>query len=616
MCSMKVTSKARTLALLLTILLSNSEIMKSQSPQWAKEAIWYQIFPERFRNGDLSNDPKLHDLAYADPQELPNAWQIHPWSSDWYKLQDWELKNGEPELWKHLLRRRYGGDIQGIIDKLDYLQDLGINAIYLNPIFQSPSLHKYDGESYHHVDPNFGPDPDGDRKLISQENPIDPSTWLWTSADQLVLQLIEEVHSRGMRIIFDGVFNHMSHNSFAFADVRKKQETSVYKDWFNIKNWDNPSTSKNEFDYKAWFGVKSLPEFKEDENGIVKGPRDYIFAATQRWMNPKNKGTQYGVDGWRLDVAFCVKHNFWKSWRKLVKEINPEAYLTAELVSPLEETMAYLMGDEFDAEMNYNWSFTCTEFFFNKGTDHITASAFQAELARMRNSFPPEVAYLNQNLFGSHDVNRLASHIVNRGIGNFRDWGSYFNLSKATDNPKYAVRAANTKEKELQKLFIAMQMCYVGAPMIYYGDEVGMWGANDPDNRKPMLWDDIVYEDEIYLPNQQKRSKPDPVKPDWQLWDFYQEMITIRKNNPALNLGEYHNLVSDDEREIFGFMRIYQDQEIWVIFNNDDEKHELQLSSKKTHLHSLRAESPDFQSTNGSFRIELKAKSFLILQTS
>jgi cyclomaltodextrinase len=590
--------------------------MKSQSPQWAKEAIWYQIFPERFRNGDPKNDPQLKDLAYADPQELPKNWQVHPWSSDWYKLQEWELKNGEPELWKHLLRRRYGGDIQGIIDKLDYLVELGINAIYLNPIFQSPSLHKYDGESYHHVDPNFGPDPEEDRKLIARENPINPSTWQWTSADLLVLKLIDEVHSKGMRIIFDGVFNHMSHHSFAFADVLKNQDQSIYRDWFNIKSWDNSSTAKNEFDYDGWFGVKSLPEFKEDENGIVKGPRNYIFAATQRWMNPMNKGAKHGIDGWRLDVAFCVKHNFWKDWRKLVKSINPTAYLTAELVSPLEETIAYLSGDEFDAEMNYNWSFTCAEFFFNEGKDHIKASAFAAELARMRNSFPSEVAYLNQNLFGSHDVNRLASHLVNLGIGNFREWGSYLNLSKAAENPNYAVRAANSQEKKLQRLFVAMQMCYVGAPMIYYGDEIGMWGANDPDNRKPMVWDDILYEDEIYLPNQQKRFKPDPVKPDWQLWDFYQEMIGIRKNNPALNLGDYQSLISDDERELFGFKRIYQDQEIWVVFNNDSINHKLQLASEKTNLLSLRSENPDFKSENGSFRIKIKAKSFLILQAS
>ncbi|KAA3659840.1 MAG: alpha-amylase, partial [Calditrichaeota bacterium] len=134
-------------------------------PQWAKSVIWYQIFPERFRNGDPGNDPTVNDIVGADPTELPKAWRVHPWGSDWYQLQDYEIENGDAALWKHLLRRRYGGDLQGIIDKLDYLHDLGITAIYLNPVFDSPSLHKYDGASYHHIDPNFGPDPKGDRLL-------------------------------------------------------------------------------------------------------------------------------------------------------------------------------------------------------------------------------------------------------------------------------------------------------------------------------------------------------------------------------------------------------------------------------------------------------------------
>jgi len=264
-------------------------------PQWAKSVVWYQIFPERFRNGDPGNDPKMADIVGADPVDPPKVWRIHPWGSDWYELQDYEMKNGEPELWKHLLRRRYGGDLQGIIDKLDYLQELGISALYLNPVFDSPSLHKYDGASYHHIDPNFGPDPQGDRQLMAAENPIDPQTWVWTKADELALKLIKQVHERGMRIIFDGVFNHMGINSFAFQDLLKNQQDSPYKNWFNIKAWADPAQGIK-FDYEGWFGVKSLPEFKEDENGIVTGPRDYIFSATERWLNPKNMGSEYGID--------------------------------------------------------------------------------------------------------------------------------------------------------------------------------------------------------------------------------------------------------------------------------------------------------------------------------
>lgn len=587
--------------------------LRNGAPDWACEAIWYQIFPERFRNGDPNNDPQMKDLRYADPQEMPKEWQIHPWGSDWYKLQAWEKANGEPELWKHLLRRRYGGDLQGIIDQLDYLQGLGINAIYLNPIFQSPSLHKYDGESYHHVDPNFGPDPEGDRKLIAQENPLDPESWVWTKADLLALELIEAVHQRGMRIIFDGVFNHMGYNSFAFADLRKNQQKSPYKDWFTVYAWDDPKTEESEFKYQGWFDVASLPELKEDENGLVKGPREYVFAATARWMNPMGKGPAFGIDGWRLDVAFCVKHAFWKDWRQQVLKLNPEAYITAELVSPLEETLAYLQGDEFDGEMNYNWSFTCTEFFIHPPEMRSKVSEFDAELKRMREAFPPKVAYSNQNLFGSHDVNRLGSHIVNRGIGRFRDWGSYFNISKAADNPEYQVRKPNREEYEIQKLFAVFQFTYLGAPMIYYGDEVGMWGANDPDDRKPMIWDDIEYEDEVYLPNQEKRA-PDPVAQNKDLLEHYQRLIAIRKAEPALSKGSFKTLHIDDERELFLFERQWENQRIWVLINNAEQSQSLQIEGPTAKALELYHNKTIPVQENRQFNFELDKRSALILK--
>ena len=219
-----------TLLILFSSCASATEKMHQVSnefvPQWAKSAIWYQIFPERFRDGDPTNNPEMKDILGADPTEPPKQWQVHPWGSDWYQLQPYELANGEPELWKHLLRRRYGGDLQGIIDKLDYLTEHGINAIYLNPVFDSPSLHKYDGASYHHIDPNFGPDPEGDRAIMATETPLDPKTWRWTKADELALTLIAESHKRGIRVIFDGVFNHMGINSFAFKDLEKNQQKS------------------------------------------------------------------------------------------------------------------------------------------------------------------------------------------------------------------------------------------------------------------------------------------------------------------------------------------------------------------------------------------------------
>lgn len=540
-------------------------------PEWAKSAVWYQIFPDRFRNADTANDPTVADIAGADPMQPPRQWNVHPWGSDWYQRQPYEIANGEPELWKHMQRRRYGGDLQGIIDKLDYLQDLGITAIYLNPLFDSPSSHKYDGASYHHIDPNFGPDPEGDRALMAAENPGDPDTWVWTKADELALELIAQAHQRGMRVIFDGVFNHMGFNSFALQDVRRNKLKSPYMGWFTIKNFDDPVAGV-EFDYEGWWGNKSLPELREDENGIVAGPKAYIFAATERWMNPKGKGAQYGIDGWRLDVAYMVGHPFWKDWRRHAKSINPEAYLTAELVTTPEKAVPYLQGDEFDAEMNYNFAFTAAEFFFNQGKYRIDASEFDRRLAGLREMYPPSVAYLNQNLFGSHDTNRIGSYIVNRGIGNYRDWGTWFSLSQAANNPKFDVGKPDDEAIRLQKLFVIFQMTYVGAPMVYYGDEVGMWGANDPDDRKPMVWPDIAYQPERALPDGSLRpeTEADEVAVNAALHAHYRKLIGIRNRHPALQTGTYRTLLADDKSEVFAFERRLGGQSVWVVLNNAD----------------------------------------------
>jgi cyclomaltodextrinase / maltogenic alpha-amylase / neopullulanase len=544
-------------------------------PAWAKEVIWYQIFPERYRDGDSSNNPTAQDIVGADPAEPPKAWQIHPWGSDWYKLQAYEITNGEKTHWKHFLRRRYGGDLQGIIDKLDYIKAMGFSAIYLNPVFDSPSLHKYDAASYHHIDPNFGPDPVGDRVLMTKENPLLPSTWVWTKADELALTLIDEAHKRGIRIIFDGVFNHMGINSFAFQNLKSQQKLSPYREWFNVLSWHDQKEGK-QFDYEGWFDVKSLPEFKEDNNGLMSGPKNYIFAATQRWMNPKGRGSARGIDGWRLDVAFCIGHGFWKQWRVHVKSLNPQAYLTAEIVDTPQRVKPYLQGDEFDGEMNYNFAFASAEFFFNKGAKRINAGDFDQKLKQMRGLYPKGVAYVTQNLFGSHDANRIGSHIVNRGIGNFRDWGEYFNLSQVANNPKYVVRKPNAEALRLQKLFVIMQMTYVGAPMVYYGDEVGMWGANDPDNRKPMIWPDIRYEDEVINPNGSKRAA-DQVAVNQTLQNHYQTLMGIRNQYKALRLGDFRTLVTDNKRDIYGFERRYQGERVRVILNNGDNKQQVTL---------------------------------------
>ena len=556
-------------------------------PEWAKKVVWYQIFPERFRNGDPDNDPVLESIEGAYPHDVKSPWQIHPWTSDWYELLPYEKKNGK-DIWFNLQRRRYGGDLQGIIDKLDYLKELGIGAIYLNPVFWSPSSHKYDAATYHHIDPYFGPDPAGDIKMIKSEIPDDPETWVWTSADKLFLKLIDEVHNRDMKIIIDGVFNHMGLNSWAFKDVVKNQQKSKYKDWFKIKSWDD-ETKGTKFVYDGWYGVKELPEFNQDKNGIVEGPKKYIFDITKRWMDPDNDGNPSdGIDGWRLDVAFMIKHNFWKEWRKHVKQINPQAYLTAEIVDSIEVVKPYLQGDEFDAVMNYNFLFTTAEYFIDD-TSGILTSEFDKKLRELREAFPPGVSYVQQNLFGSHDTQRFASHIVNRDKYKIRDWGKTFNLTKGS-NPNYDTRKPTREEFDLMKLMVIFQMTYVGAPYIYYGDETGMWGANDPDCRKPMVWDDIKYELEKFLPDQSSKEKPDTVKFNIGLHNFYKKIIHIRNEHEELQAGDFIVRSIDDKTEVYVYSRSLErngiTKEIIVAINKGKEKQLVSLETDHREYYS------------------------------
>jgi cyclomaltodextrinase / maltogenic alpha-amylase / neopullulanase len=570
--------KGRPLLLILlsAAMLSNcrektmTQLTFENAPEWAAQIVWYQIFPDRFNNGDPMNDPDLASIDGSWPHDNESPWQPHPWESDWYALQPWEKTNGK-DIWHNIQRRRYGGDIQGIIDKLDYLKDLGIGGLYINPLFQAPSLHKYDGACYHHIDVHFGPDPKGDLALMAQENPTDPSTWAWTEADKLALKLIDEAHKRGIRIIFDGVFNHMGINSFAFQDIVKNGKSSKYAGWFTISDWNKKSPLGFPFTYEGWYGVQELPELRENELGIVKAPKDYIFAATRRWMDPDGDGNPAdGIDGWRLDVAFCVGHPFWKDWRKLVKSINPQAYLTAEIIDTPEKTAPYLQGDEFDAVMNYNFAFAASDFFIN---DHkrISATQFQEALRSFMNHYSPEMLYVMQNLYDSHDTQRVLSAIVNRDLGSFRNWGEFFALSQAT-NSQYQVKAPGNYEKAVLRNLIVFQMTFPGAPMVYYGTEAGMWGANDPCCRKPMVWPEIDYQPEKTNPDRSLRQ-PDEVKFDKSLHAFYRKLIHLRNDMPLLQTGDFQFLPADDEKELFAYRRFDNTGSVFIVFNRSAQEH-------------------------------------------
>ncbi|MGZ3752028.1 MAG: alpha-amylase family glycosyl hydrolase, partial [Mucilaginibacter sp.] len=332
-------------------------------PLWAKHAIWYEIFVERFYNGDHLNDPKPRNINIPPVNVVaPKNWAITPWTHNWYASEPWF--DPTKTFNENVTLRHYGGDLQGVLDKLDYLQDLGVNALFFNPINDAPSLHKYDARHYHHVDVNFGPDPVGDNKIIAAEKPNDPATWKWTSADKLFLKLVTEVHKRKMRIILDYSWNHTGTTFWAFQDILKNQSKSPYKDWYAIKSFEDPLNPLSKFAYDGWIGIDSLPEIRKVditterrtghpyEGDINEGAKKHIFDVTSRWLAPDGDKSK-GIDGFRLDVADHIGLKFWRDYRKHVRSVKPDAYLVGEVwwedfPEKLMDPAPYTNGDIFD----------------------------------------------------------------------------------------------------------------------------------------------------------------------------------------------------------------------------------------------------------------------------
>jgi cyclomaltodextrinase len=534
-------------------------------PPWAADAIFYQIFPERFCNGDPKNDPTRASLEW--PIKPGPSWRISSWTADWYARDKWEKKEG-PDFYRDgVLDRRYGGDLQGVIDKLDYLSNLGINAIYFNPLFYSESLHKYDGNTYHHIDPYFGPDPQGDLTIINHETE-DPKAWKWTAADKLFLELLKQCHKRGIHVIIDGVFNHTGRDFFAFKDIRKNQAHSRYKDWYVITSFDDPRTKRNEFSYKGWWGHMTLPIFAASADGkdMAAGPKAYIFAATRRWMQPNGNAAD-GIDGWRLDVADERPAKFWQDWNALVRKLNPNAYTTAET---WKNAANFVKTDGFSAAMNYNaFAIPVKGFLID---NNISPSTFARLLDDRRKQFTPSTAAVMQNLVDSHDTDRLASMIVN-GEGTVYSGNQEFDYNQhnsPASSDTYDIRKPNEGERNIQRLVVLMQMTYVGAPMIYYGDEAGMWGAGDPDDRMPMVWPDKTYQPQTIDPRGRARD-PDTVKFDDKLFQFYKRAIALRREHDALNHGDFAILATDDQQRTIVFSRTSSKETLLVAFNRSDD---------------------------------------------
>jgi cyclomaltodextrinase len=375
-------------------------MMSFETPDWVRDAVFYQIFPDRF----------------AISEGLPKPSNLEPWDS-------------VPTVYGFK-----GGDLLGIAGKLDYLHDLGVTAIYLNPIFQSTANHRYHTHDYLRVDPILG----GSRAFRV---------------------LLDEAHRREMRIVLDGVFNHASRGFFQFNHILENGPASPYLDWFTTNSFPlRPyHAPQGEQGYEAWWNLPALPKL----NVATPAVREFLWDVATHWI-------EQGADGWRLDVPGEIDDDeFWREFRRRVKSINPEAYLVGEVWG---DARRWLQGDQFDAVMNYLFTRSCLGFFVGDRLLHreiartgyhqiepLDAEGFAEEIGRLLALYPRPVTEVQFNLLGSHDTPR-------------------FKTLARDDDSAY-------------RLATLFQMTYPGAPSIYYGDEIGMVGPHDPGCRGAFPWD-------------------------------------------------------------------------------------------------------------------------------
>lgn len=405
--------------------------------RWWPDAVFYQIFPDRFFDGE----PRLN-------QEFVKAWGAKP-----------EYDNFT------------GGDLDGVRKKLGHIVELGATAIYFNPIFRSNSNHKYDTIDYYSVDPAFG-------------------------TTETLVNLVKEAHEKGVKVILDGVFNHTSTDFFAFADVRASGEKSRYASWYTFKSFPVDMQKPN---YDCWWNNGAMPKLN------LKNPEvyQYLLKIPEFWLKTA------GVDGFRLDVPNELPHMFWKDFRRVVKDVSKDAYIVGEIWADSSE---WLQGDEFDATMNYLLRNSLLSFFVKRD---MTPAAFDESLAKIRVSVPESAFYSMLNLLDSHDTPRFLT--------------------------------ACGGDAEILKAAVAFVMTYPGAPCVYYGDETGMEGDRDPDNRRCMEWD-------------VKKWKAD-------VFDFYKKMIAVRKENAELRRGDLFTLEAPATGEVYAFARVSKNSAVVCAFN-------------------------------------------------
>lgn len=458
-----------------------NEIDIHKVPEWVKDSVFYQIFPERFNNGDKSIDPE--------------------------NVEEW---GGVPKT-----DNFFGGDLRGIIEKLDYLEDLGVNAIYMTPTFVSTTNHKYNTIDYFKIDPHFG----------------DLDT---------MKELVQKCHAKGIKVVLDAVFNHCGDEFPQFQDVIEKGKDSSYWDWFHVK--DFPVTA-DPLNYETFGFVPSMPKF----NTANKEVMDYLLKVAKYWIE------ECDIDGWRLDVANEIDHNFWREFRKAVKEAKEDAYIVGEI---WHESLPWLMGDQFDATMNYPVTRACTEYF---AKDNVNAKEFKELISNtiMRNT--RQVNEVMLNLLDSHDTARFLTEC----------------------------------KGDIKKLMMAdgFLLTFLGTTSIYYGTEIGMEGANDPDCRRTMEW------------NKEKWNM--------ELYNFYKDIIAIRKSHDALKRGCFKWI--DDLEDVVGYTRETETEKIIVLINNSSETKEVELKTSTSQCLDL-MENEKINVNEGKINIAMHPYSLKIIQ--
>ena len=690
---------------------TSKDIQLFNVPNWAKEAIWYNIFPDRFYNGNHYNDPifnefgpeafkpnRLHEQNFVEEYKWEKSNNVishfdrNRWTADFKEQVIWE-KLGEREIDYSLkYARMYGGDLQGIKEKIPYMKELGINAVWLNPVFFSYQNHKYGANDFRHISPDFGTiktsgethgveinrnnkygnksyvDVLGNKATTSSELKLlevnlkgenrgkngygeteDPATWVWTESDLIMVDLIKEFHKNGIRVIFDGVFNHSSSEHWTFNMVLADGENSKYKDWYKFTDFGqhvqitDDMSDEQAFEtlianrkrtiYNAWGGFDSLPEF----NTFNQEYKEYIFNITRKWMyGPDGKESENwmeddGIDGWRLDVPNCLENqNFWNEWREVVKDSKKDSYITAELWGNASGDING--GNKFDTVMNYEWLKTVIGFFINQSREggvryKLKAQDFFNELREKRTWYPYQALQASQNLNGSHDTDRLYSRIVNDVVGRNLEEGKQLEKGyngirpdlASNNHPNTTIDWRNSpiKPKDILKLISIFQMTYIGAPMLFYGDEVGMWGATDPYCRKPMLWKEFLYDNEKN-PSHINQNEVYEQKVDSDLFEWYKKLIRIRLENKTLVYGKFREVFADNERDVIAYERVIEDQLIIVVINNSFnswENVEFETNYQDERFIDLVTEGRTFRTgSNGKIKLDLKAKEGLILR--